>query len=141
MLEQVGVGGENGFRQCRSVHQIHARRNRQHMPRVDRCVLCVTATAQQCTHPIADLPATGRLHDLAGDFQPKRLRRTGRRRIVAGTLQQIGTIDPGRMHADQHLPRRGTRARHFAGVQCIRIALAIADGDCSHRGIAHAQHP
>ncbi len=141
VFEQIGVGSEDGFRQRRRVHQIHAGGDRQDVTRIDGGVLRVTAATQQCAHAVADLPATGRLDDFAGDFQPQCFRRARRRRIVPGALQQIGAIDAGSMHADQHLPRRRTRARLLGGVQRVGVALAVADGDGGHRGIAHESAP
>src|SRR5260370_20522464 len=67
----------------------------------------------------------GKLH--AGDI----LRRIGRRRIVSLTLEQVGTIQPGRIHAHLNFMGRGLRSWNFPDIQHLRPAW-FGNYDCLH---------
>ena len=79
-------------------------------PAGHRDVLGVAAagsSAQTCC-PTAhsDTPSPTAAID-AGDLQAEDVARAGRRRILAGRLQQVGPVDPGRADLDQHLAGSG----------------------------------
>ena len=70
--------------------------------------------------------------DLAGELEPRDvLRRPGRRRVVPRALVDVGAVEPGRAHADEHLagPRLGVRVLGDED-------LPVADGGGAHgRGV------
>ena len=97
-------------------------RHPHRFPRMHHHVLGVGAA----THETEDAVAQRELGDvlaqrvdLAGVLETRDvLRRSGRRRVGAHALEQIGAIDRGRAHADAHLARaKETGDRHLAKVE------------------------
>ena len=70
--------------------------------------------------------------DLAGELEPGDVRRRpGRRRVVPRALEDVGAVEPGGAHADEHLagPRLGVGVLGDDD-------LAVADGGGAHgRGV------
>ena len=97
---------------------------------MDDGLLGVAAAGQQRHRALAVPPAAHRRADLdhfAGAFQPEDRRRTGRRRIEALPLQQIGAIHRRRAHANADVVRPELRTRNLADVENVLVAGLIED--------------
>ena len=70
----------------------------------------------QCAHSIAQFQCCAAISNrdyLAGHFQPRYGGRVLRRRIETEALQQVGAIDTGMIHFNQHFLRAGRGYRIF----------------------------
>ncbi len=77
-------------------------------------------------------------HDFAGDFQAEHIRHTGRRRIVALALMDIGSVDAGGFHPDQNLALLRNRTR--AHLDFERFGTARAGRDNGAHALALISH-
>ena len=95
--------------------------------------LGVAAATKKRHHALAGHERRAALQDLAGDFQAEDLGFTGRRRIAAHPLQQVGPVDSG--GADAHEQVAGSRLRigHVAELQHLGTAGRL-DDDGAHGG-------
>jgi hypothetical protein len=97
-------------------------------------LLRVTAAGQQRAHLVADLPADdarAQRGDPAAALQPGIRRRARRRRVEALPLHDVGRVDPGRHHVDDHFARSRHRVGHLGELEHVRPARA-GDDDGTH---------
>ncbi|MNG15848.1 hypothetical protein D3C84_997040 [compost metagenome] len=90
------------------MHPIHALRNRQRLAGRRDAVLCVTAAVGQRADVVADDKFADTFtdrHHFPGHFQARNRAHAGFHRVLAGTLNHVGAIDPGSVHANQHFTR------------------------------------
>jgi len=128
-LKQVGPDGKESLGQCRRAHGIEPTRPGQYLTHGHAAELRVAAAVGQRAHlipqcQIDDVRAKSR--DLSGDLESEDGTGIGRDGVSPQALQDIGTIDAGRVHADQHLLRCGTRHRGLRHLQHLRAAGARA---------------
>ena len=114
-LEDVGPHGEEGLGDAGGFLHGEAARHRQALYAGRQAVLGVAAAGDERADAVALAPAGVRRRggDGARDFQSEDGRRSRRRRILAGALQEVGTVDAGGLDADQD----------FAGARHWRRAL------------------
>lgn len=133
--------GHRGRDRGRDLHQpcggdpVDAVGRFDHLTRLDGDVLGVASPGEQGDAGVAHLPADHLLAHfgyLARAFQPENLAGPGRRRVVTLPLQQVGPVDPGGYHLDQHLPGAGLRRLHLAHLQNVRATRFGGD---------HGEHP
>ena len=132
-LQHLGNGAEG--------RPLQITRERDHLARGDARVLGVAPVerAPHATHHGGDLLADGELAaralgDDAGslDAQHSRERDTGREAL---TGLQLGSVQPERLHLDEHPTSPRRRDRELADRQCIRWTWRVED-DRSH-GVRH----
>ena len=106
-LKHIEPNREQGFGQARRLRHRPAVWYRQTLTRIRPNVFGIAAPMCQRTHAITDFPRriAFDLNHFTRHLQPEQRRRILRRRIQTTALQHIGTIDPRRMHANQHLLR------------------------------------
>ncbi|MNF96153.1 hypothetical protein D3C84_789340 [compost metagenome] len=133
-VEQVGPHREESFRDRRRLHPVHAFGNRQRLAGRDRAILRITAAIGQRT----DLVADDKLADIcangdhfAGHLQTWVWVHAGFHRVLAGSLKNVGAIDPGSMHADQHFTDACSGQGHLARLQDFR-ATGFGDFNQGH---------
>ncbi|GCC46094.1 hypothetical protein chiPu_0029950, partial [Chiloscyllium punctatum] len=109
-------------------------RRHGHRLRVLRdAILRVAAAGDQRHHLVADLVlgAFAERHHFARDLEAGQVAGAGRRRIGAGALRDVGTIDAGGRDLDQDLA--GLRHRQRAGLRHQHLrATGLADGNDGH---------
>src|SRR5690606_2659658 len=140
-LEHVGPHGEEVLRERRCLEQGQAPRHRQCLADRGHRVLRVAAAIGQRAHRVAHAQAADAVaerDDVAGDLESDHRRRARRRRVASLSLRDVGTVDAGPRHPDQHLAGRRHRHRHAIDVQDRRRAAgAVVDefhrcGDLTH---------
>ncbi len=107
---KVEIGGGEHLRQCRRLHHVQPRRHRQDLPGRHRDALGVASPGQKRAHFIARTDAGHALpggHNLARALQTQDVARARRGRVASRPLQQVRTVDGGRMHGDQRLAHAG----------------------------------
>ena len=95
----------------------HPVRDRQHVRLVRDRELRLAAARQERHHAPA-------VRGLAGAFEPRHVGRTGRRRVAAGALSEVGAVDAGGADADQELAVLGTGSGRSA--TSIRPSTIVA---------------
>jgi hypothetical protein len=97
-------------------------------------ILRVAAAGHQRHHLVAELvpgaAGPGR-DDFAGDFKAGQIAGAGRRRIGAGSLRDVRTVDARRCDLDQDFARPGHWHRARFGQKHLRTA-GLADADHGH---------
>ena len=110
------------------------RRHRHRLGVLRDAILRVAAAGDQRHHLVAELVlgrACAERDHFAGDFEAGQVAGAGRRRIGAGALRDVGTVDAGGHHLDQdfagagHGNAAGFRQQHFG-------AAGLADADDGH---------
>ena len=121
-LEDVGPDGEEGLRDAGGLLHGEALWHGQALHAGREAVLGVAAAGDERADAVALAPpgVRGRGGDGARDFQSEDGRRSRRRRIVAGALQQVGTIDARGLDANQHFARARDGRRALGDVQNVR---------------------
>ena len=107
--EDVAPHGEEGLAETGGGHPVHAGRNRQGVVLVGERVLGVAAAGEEGADPVAELPARAARADggdLARRFEAGQVGGAGRRRVGAGALERVGSVD-ARRHG------RGSRSRRL----------------------------
>jgi hypothetical protein len=135
-LEQVGPHCEAGFRQRRRLGHAKALGHRQALRFGRHAIGGIAAAGDQRADRIANLGVMHAEPDRrhrAGDLEAGNVGRAGRRRILAHALHDIGPVDPGGGHFDQHLAGAGQRHRSAPGLQHIRPA-GLGDFDRGYGG-------
>ncbi len=140
-LEEIVPHGEIVLRQRRRAQHVEALRRRQALRRGHGAVLGIGAARRQRAHGIAHLPAADaraqRRHG-AGGFETGQIRRARRRRIEAGALGDVGSVDARRRDLDQqlavlglrHRPRR--RHQRFGPARLLDLDTGHRRGQCAH---------
>src|SRR5690606_17078610 len=115
----------------------------------DRDLLGVTATGEEGTDLVADVPARHTLAefgDHSGAFEAQDVARPRGRRVEAAPLQQVGAVDRGRRNIEKYVPGRQVRVgllgppenfwtTGFGGDDCIHVFDAIACGAVRGRSL------
>jgi DNA-binding MarR family transcriptional regulator len=102
---QVRPHRARDFGQCGSMVQGHRVRNRHYLPGGDGDELRITPARQQSTDLLPHGPlgyAFANRGDGAGHLEAQDVAGSGRGRILAGRLQQVGPIDSSGAHLDEH---------------------------------------
>ena len=105
-FKNIQPGGTEDFRNRGGICPAQLGRDRQQMPRIDHDFFSHTATRQQGTDPVTHFPAglTSGLDDFTRTLQAQDLAGTRRGRVHTGFLQQIGSIQAGRLDCHSYLP-------------------------------------
>jgi hypothetical protein len=133
--EERVVGGGEDLRHAAGLREAQAVGDGHELALVHDGQLGLPAAADDRHHAVALGEALGSgpaRRDLAGELEPGDvLRRPGRGRVAARALVDVGTVEPGRMHADEDL------AGPWLGVRVLgHDDLSVADGGGAHgRGV------
>ncbi|MCY1554376.1 hypothetical protein D9M68_909450 [compost metagenome] len=73
--------------------------------------------------------------NLTGHFKAWQIGYTGRWRVIAFALGHIRAVDPGGVHADQHLASLGLRLGELTEGQYLRAAIFL-DRNTFHRTLS-----
>ena len=110
--------------------------NGQRVALMDGDIFGIAAAGHQRHHRIANLEprrAAAERHDMAGDFQARKVGGALGRRIAALALQHVGPIDAGRCDRDQDLALERMGHRPLDRFEHIRSA-GLVDRDGGHGG-------
>ena len=135
--DDVIENGEERLRQSACLDHTDATRHRQAKRRVRKGIFGIAAGSDERAYCVAFAQirdAFAERYDVPGDLQPRHVAFAGRRRIFAGALQAIGTIDAGGGHLDQHFARAGLRHRGRYDTDDVRSAGAVEDHLPHHLG-------
>ncbi len=140
-LEQVHPDGEQGLRHRRRFGQRKDFRHGEAGPGRRDAIFGIAAARDERADLLADevSSALSRFDDRAGHFESEDVRRSGRRRIEAPALEDVGPIDAGRGDLDQHLARADARHRPFDQRKLLR-AVRLRRDDGLHRSWNGAGH-
>src|ERR1019366_6380040 len=135
-LEDVGPDGEKGLRDAGGLLHGDALRHRQTLHAGHQAVLGVAAAGRERADAVPFLPigVRGRGGDGTRDFQSEDRRRARRRRILAGALQHVRTIDPRRLDTNQHFTGPWHGHRTLDEMENVR-RTGLCEGDVVHRCI------
>ena len=101
------VGGDEGLRDPSRGHEVDTRGNEHAVRRGNREHLGLPATAHEAEDPVADgkrVDVRPEPDDLAGELEPGNVGRPTRRGgVETGALGEVGAVQPGTVHTDEHL--------------------------------------
>ena len=126
-LEDVRPDREEGLGEGRGLNRREAARDGQALGSRGQAVLGVASAGDEGAGLVAHLPALDAVadgHDRPRHLEPGDVGRAGRGRVAALPLEQVGAVDPGRGHAQEHLTGPGGRHRPPGGPENLRAAGA-----------------
>ena len=134
-LEHIGEHGADSLGQGGGLDPVQGVGNRQGVTGVDHRMVGIAATAQQGADAIPDGPArdaVADLVDLARDLETEDVGGSGRGRIAAEPLQDVGTVDAGGTDPDANLAGAGDRFGSIDQGQGGRRTGPAGDFHCLH---------
>ena len=138
--EQVGPHSEEGFRYGGGLNPVHALGDRQSLASGHRAKLRITAAIGQGAHLVAQAErghAVAQRHHFTGHFQTRNRAHAGLHRVFARTLQGVGAIHPGGVHADQDLAGTGHGHLRLARLEHL---WATGRGDFDQGHVVREHH-
>ncbi len=135
--DQRVVRGDEHLRDRAGGDEVHAVGHGHHLAGGDGHLFGVAAAGEQGADAVAGLPLLDALtdrFDLAGGLHADDRRRARWRRVEAATLQDVGAVDRGAVHADQHLAGGGDGVGDLAQAHHLGIAGLVDDNGTHGQG-------